>query len=646
MQKNDDKKRIIMHLDLDCFYAQVEHKRLGIARNRPLAVQQWSSLIAVNYPARDAGIHRHHRVEEAKRICKNLRFVHVATYKKGEDSFKYWDRPRPATHKVSLDPYRKESKAILDLISRYHKKVEKASVDEVFIDVTADIDQVQLDELGESDDISKVGTFIGVVHPTKSTIETEFFKAAKLAAFLRAKIKSEMEYTCSIGISSNKMLAKLCSSMHKPDQQAILIPSQIETFLRDIPISKIRSLGGKISQVLSSYNMKLIKDIRNVSTDQIERMLSFLPKKNIGHVIELLHGKCTEEVKPRVLSKSFMAAKSLRGVNGGQGAKGLEELCSWLKVVVSEIVNRCLHEGNGRWPKVMTLHLSFSDSSFFQSNQVFPGDLEDDGDGDDEFESQQSLLNTNSTFSNRFPTTGNWTKTLPAPHPSTLERSPDHLYNQLNTILVKEFNENPKFSRESSTVVRWIGLRAHTFVPVQKYGISRYLVPQRREQLQQPPSISASNHSSESTHTNPTETHFHMDKKSLQSSINSLNLENSASVSFKQDKDSASRSIKTAQSSMVKDNQNFSANQHATQVVACHKCGANIELASVQEHEDWHFARDLKQKEMNTVHEEKVSKLKNSNNIVKKRKPNNQRDPNQRTIESMFQNKRFRQPND
>lgn len=47
--------RVIVHLDLDCFYCQVEQKRLGIPRDVPMCVQQWNGLIAVNYAARAAG---------------------------------------------------------------------------------------------------------------------------------------------------------------------------------------------------------------------------------------------------------------------------------------------------------------------------------------------------------------------------------------------------------------------------------------------------------------------------------------------------------------------------------------------------------------------------------------------------------------
>ncbi len=71
--------RTIIHLDLDCFYAQVEQKRLGIPAEVPCAVQQWEGLIAINYAARAQGITRHMRVHEAKARCPELVCVHVQT---------------------------------------------------------------------------------------------------------------------------------------------------------------------------------------------------------------------------------------------------------------------------------------------------------------------------------------------------------------------------------------------------------------------------------------------------------------------------------------------------------------------------------------------------------------------------------------
>ena len=56
--------RVIIHVDMDCFYAQVEHRRLEIPLSQPLAVQQWEGLIAVNYAARSKGVTRFMRIQE------------------------------------------------------------------------------------------------------------------------------------------------------------------------------------------------------------------------------------------------------------------------------------------------------------------------------------------------------------------------------------------------------------------------------------------------------------------------------------------------------------------------------------------------------------------------------------------------------
>lgn len=136
--------RVVAHLDLDCFYAQVEMVRLGIPEDKPLAVQQWQGLIAVNYPARAFKIGRHCTVTEARRLCPELIAQHVATWREGDDKWAYREDAAEhiATDKVSLDPYRLESRRIMRVIKEHLpggglQKVEKASIDEVFLDLTA-----------------------------------------------------------------------------------------------------------------------------------------------------------------------------------------------------------------------------------------------------------------------------------------------------------------------------------------------------------------------------------------------------------------------------------------------------------------------------------------------------------------------------
>ncbi|RNC50410.1 DNA polymerase eta, partial [Trypanosoma cruzi] len=130
--------RCIVHLDMDCFYAQVEAVRLGIdCRTEPYILSQWGNLIAVNYPARKCGIARFDTVEKAREKCPHVKVSHVATYAVGDTEYKYHENARKGTHKVSLEPYREASRKIFNILRSFEGvEVEKGSVDEAYLDVT------------------------------------------------------------------------------------------------------------------------------------------------------------------------------------------------------------------------------------------------------------------------------------------------------------------------------------------------------------------------------------------------------------------------------------------------------------------------------------------------------------------------------
>ncbi|CDJ28712.1 uncharacterized protein EMH_0043310 [Eimeria mitis] len=125
---------VFCHLDLDCFYCQVEHRRLGIPRHVPLAVRQWDSVIAVNYPARAMGVKRGQRVETVRSLCPSIELVHVETISARDKG----DRTQPdwKADKVTLQRYRDASAEVLSLLLDYCQLVEKASIDEVYADLT------------------------------------------------------------------------------------------------------------------------------------------------------------------------------------------------------------------------------------------------------------------------------------------------------------------------------------------------------------------------------------------------------------------------------------------------------------------------------------------------------------------------------
>jgi hypothetical protein len=144
--------KVILHVDMDGFYAQVEHRRTGIPRDQPLGVQQWASLIAVNYPAKAAGVKRGMRAEEALKVCPGIHLVEVEVIsgssvdkdRAGADAGQGADDGDDAADgettreggKVSLERYRQASREVFEALQTLGCVVEKASIDEAFLDVT------------------------------------------------------------------------------------------------------------------------------------------------------------------------------------------------------------------------------------------------------------------------------------------------------------------------------------------------------------------------------------------------------------------------------------------------------------------------------------------------------------------------------
>ncbi|EEY15860.1 DNA polymerase IV [Verticillium alfalfae VaMs.102] len=344
--------RVIAHIDLDAFYAQCEMVRLDTPEDQPLAVQQWQGLIAINYPARSFGIGRHCTLAEARKLCPDLIAQHVATWREGDDKWAYRDDAAAniTSDKVSLDPYRLQSRKILALIKETLpsdlQKVEKASIDEVFcylgppvvaLDWQADA-LIDLDEDAENQDPDwdDVAILIG----------------SEIIRGVRARIHEVLHYTCSAGIANNKMLSKLGSAHKKPNQQTVIRNRAVQQFLSDFKFTKIRNLGGKLGDtIVNTFNTDTVKDLLPTPLDQMKARLG--DETGIW-VYNTIRGIDQSEVNSRTQIKSMLSAKSFRPSihTPDQGNR-------WLRIFVADIFSRLVEEGvleNKRRPKTINLH--------------------------------------------------------------------------------------------------------------------------------------------------------------------------------------------------------------------------------------------------------------------------------------------------
>lgn len=143
LDTSEQHQRTIIHIDIDCFYAQVEEIRNPLLRTKPLGIQQKSIIVTCNYIAREFGVKKLMLLTEAKKLCPQITLIN------GED----------------LTNYRKMSARIFDILLMFTPFVEKLGMDENWLDVT-DVINKKLAELGEDN----IPTAEGYIYPEDASI--------------------------------------------------------------------------------------------------------------------------------------------------------------------------------------------------------------------------------------------------------------------------------------------------------------------------------------------------------------------------------------------------------------------------------------------------------------------------------------------
>ncbi|PZP38503.1 MAG: DNA polymerase IV [Pseudomonas fluorescens] len=205
--------RKIIHVDMDAFYASVEQRDNPELRGRPVAVgspQKRGVVAAASYEARVFGVRSAMPSVTAQRLCEQLIFV----------------PPR-------FEVYKSVSRQIRDIFADYTDLIEPLSLDEAYLDVTANVRGL----------------------PT----------ATDTAAEIRARIWKETGLTASAGISYNKFLAKLASDMRKPNGQFVIPPDYGPTFIEGLEVKKFHGVGPATAAKLQGLGIMTGKDLRDTS---------------------------------------------------------------------------------------------------------------------------------------------------------------------------------------------------------------------------------------------------------------------------------------------------------------------------------------------------------------------------------------------
>jgi DNA polymerase IV (archaeal DinB-like DNA polymerase) len=215
--------RIIVHVDMDAFYAAVEERYNPALRGLPVAVgadpkegKGRGVITTANYLARKYGIHSALPIARAWRLAEAAR-------RRGE--------PATVFIRPNFPLYREVSARIMQIFERSADAFEEASIDEAYLDV------------------SSRGTFeTAVAHMTE----------------LKGQIREREGLGCSVGIGPNKLIAKIASGHQKPDGLTVVAAETAQEFLDPLPIRVIPGIGPKGEAFLHQRNIRTVKDLREI----------------------------------------------------------------------------------------------------------------------------------------------------------------------------------------------------------------------------------------------------------------------------------------------------------------------------------------------------------------------------------------------
>nr|CCA25240.1 conserved hypothetical protein [Albugo laibachii Nc14] len=348
-----DRPRVIVHLDLDCFYAQVEGLRLNIPESEPIAAHQWGFVLAVNYVARQYGVKRGDQIDEALKKCPKIHIPHVEVL--GENRLRNGEPYDRAHQKATLRRYRDASNAIFKVLRRHAVICERAGIDEAYLDVTERATEllanmeVQMHDFcmnalnrdtlvygvcerkrsGIIERKCKTDTSEDECDENETIVTSESFPlteeeqllcvGALISREIREAVYTELGYRCSTGISTNKLIAKLASPLNKPNGQTIVSPRFVPLLMRHHPIQKVRGLGGKLGHRMMEYYDQFVCSKEKQENKEPQKYQNTMES-----------GGKRDEIKSKITAGDFIQACSLSSLSayfGNETAAFVYRLC-------------------------------------------------------------------------------------------------------------------------------------------------------------------------------------------------------------------------------------------------------------------------------------------------------------------------------
>ncbi|KFF30602.1 DNA polymerase IV [Bifidobacterium bombi] len=215
---HDETGCTVLHIDMDAFYASLETARNPSLAGRPVIIGgsgPRSVVSAANYEARAYGVNSAMPMARARQLCPDGQYV-----------------------SVDMAYYRRMSRCIFtQVFSQVTDRIEQVSVDEGYMDVSAAL--------------------------------LRWGSPSAIGAWIRAEVQRRFHITCSVGIASNKLVAKMASTNAKPDGMLLIPLSQQAAFVQMMPLRGIPGIGPSLERKLEAWGITSVADLADTSEEAL-----------------------------------------------------------------------------------------------------------------------------------------------------------------------------------------------------------------------------------------------------------------------------------------------------------------------------------------------------------------------------------------
>jgi DNA polymerase IV len=303
--------RTILHIDLDAFFVSVELLERPDLRGKPVAVggrpDQRGVISSASYEARKFGVRSALPSRTALQLCPDLILL-------------------PGRHSL----YEQHSHKVMLLLREFTPQIEQISIDEAFLDIT--------------------GT------------ELRYGTPEKLAHQLHDRVRDEFGLPCSIGVASNKLVAKIATEQAKPNNIRIVPVGEEAAFLAPLPVRALWGVGPKTAEILKSLGIETIGQIAQARSDVLAYRLG---KNNADELVRRAHGSDESPVEDERIVKQISQETTF--------AKDVSDT-KYLRVTLLELsegVGRHLRESDLS-ARTIAIKLRYGDFSTFTRQTTLP----------------------------------------------------------------------------------------------------------------------------------------------------------------------------------------------------------------------------------------------------------------------------------